>query len=925
MKKLLALLLAMAMVFACFASCGGNKDSGSTSDSASDTTSETSSESASDSTPDEKDPDPSDYKAYADYIDIEDYKAYLVHDLDAVKEAIGSVDATVDAAVKTAYDDGVAAINKAKSVVTVKDAYAKAAAKMADVVPVAEGLLNYSGLSAAEKTEILGKMEAYSIRNGMLGVSLFENGGFVMYNPRITLGSENYIVGYGFGVLAEGDITADLETEQNAAWKRYYHTFNQKDPGTVNYLNAQGSEVGDFYNYIGASYYTNFMKETKDGYNWVPELAVANPEPVGELDENGQADTWRFEIRSGLKYNTNSAIADRAAFNNRDVAAEDFLTPFKLLLNQANGLYRGGELANQTGAASIKGAKEYYNATKNSAKGIDETADFSKVGIKLIEEGGKTYFQYTLGAPVTMFYARYYISSSLYMPVPKDFIDLVGVDAYLGYNADKTTTPVDNSLSLGAYTLERWDTDQQVVYKKNPNYVYADSKYKIQGVHINILAALASDHDAGMKEFLAGKVDSAGITENYLDQYASDPRTRTTTGDSVFKLNMNALTKEQWIKLFGENGTYSQTTKDKYWDVKPALSNSHFRLGLSYALDRLSFGAAKGKVGAVNYFSSNYMSDPENSISYNATKEHRDAVKQLLDNTDGYGYNLELAREYFRIALDELEADELITPGTKEKPTVISLEVAWFYSTMEESYHKYVKQYWETAFNDDSVSGGKYKLDIKFWCSGADDYEECYNKILSGQFDIGFGSISGNPLDPLGFFSVNSTDKTISQEFTLNWAIDTNSLTEALVYGGKRWTFDALYQTTQELSIIEGGKLTKSQAFEFGNNTFEKKEDGSFEATIELKVHSAITDFALEDLVIFGGSSGKYKEWSLDSSMYTVAYDEATHTATIRIKVPATELAKVPVDSNQGFDVYFSYKLNGKAYVGIKTAYMSFQ
>lgn len=922
MKKLLALLLAMAMVFACFASCGKKDDS--TSDSAGNSTSAPDDSRPDDSTPDDT-PDPSDYKAYADYTDMESYRAYLVHDLDAVKDAIGSVDSTVDAAVKTAYDEGVAAINKANSVTGAKDAYAKAAAKMADAVPAAEGLLNYSGLSAAEKTEILGKIEAYSIRNGMLGVSLFENGGYVMYNPRITLGSENYIVGYGFGVLAEGNIKEGqgLATENKEEWKMYYHTYDSNDPGTVNYLNSQGSQVGDFYGYMSASYYTNFMKDTKDGYDWVPELAVADPEPVGGLDANGQNDTWRFEIRSGLKYSTNSALADRAAFNNREVVAEDFLTPFKLLLNQANGYYRGGEMANQTGANSIKGANAYYNATKNSPKGIDDTVDFSGVGIKLVEEGGKTYFQFTLGAPVTMYYARYYISSSLYMPVPKDFIDLVGADAYLGYNTDKTTTPVDNSLSLGAYTLERWDTDQQVVYKKNQNYVYASTKYKIEGIHINILAALNSDTDAGIKEFLAGKVDSAGVTEKYLAQYASDPRTKTTTGDSVFKLNMNALNKEQWVKLFGVNGTYSQTTEDKYWDVKPELSNAHFRLGLSYALDRLSFGKAKGRVGAVNYFSSNYMSDPENGISYNATQQHKDAVKQLLDNTDGYGYNLELARDYFRVALDELEADGLIVPGTKENPTVISLEVAWFTAAMEESYHKYVKQYWETAFNDDSVTGGKYKLDIKFWCSSADDYMECYNKIMAGQFDIGFGSISGNPLDPLSFFNVNSTDPTIANNFTLNWAIDTNSVTEALVYGGKRWSFDGLYQSTQELSIIESGKLTK--AVDFAKVEHEKKDDGSFEATIELKIHKLATDFNLDDLVIFGGSSSAYKEWSLDASMFTATYDEQTRVYTLKINLPASELAKVPVDDNQGFDVYFTYTLDGKVVKSYKTAHISFQ
>ena len=83
------------------------------------------------------------------------------------------------------------------------------------------------------------------------------------------------------------------------------------------------------------------------------------------------------------------------------------------MFNQANALYRGGEAANATGASAIKGAKAYYEATAKAKKGIltNEEADFSQVGVKAYEEEGKWYFEYELGAPVTMFYARYYISS----------------------------------------------------------------------------------------------------------------------------------------------------------------------------------------------------------------------------------------------------------------------------------------------------------------------------------------------------------------------------------------------------------------------------------------------------------------------------------------------------------------------------------
>ncbi|MCI6734175.1 MAG: hypothetical protein MR437_03760, partial [Clostridiales bacterium] len=128
----------------------------------------------------------------------------------------------------------------------------------------------------------------------------------------------------------------------------------------------------------------------------------------------------------------------------------------------------------------------------------------------------------------------------------------------------------------------------------------------------------------------------------------------------------------------------------------------------------------------------------------------------------------------------------------------------------------------------------------------------------------------------------------------------------------------------QELSIIEDGKLCKS--VEFGNVEHNKKDDGSFEATIELKTHKLVSDFKLDDLVIFGGGNTvDYNEWSLDASMYTTAYNEETHTFTITINLPASELAKVPVDDNQGFDVYFTFTLDGKETESYKSAHVPFQ
>lgn len=107
---------------------------------------------------------------------------------------------------------------------------------------------------------------------------------------------------------------------------------------------------------------------------------------------------------------------------------------------------------------------------------------------------------------------------------------------------------------------------------------------------------------------------------------------------------MNALDAETWEELFGENGTVTQTPKADYWEVEPALGNSHFVKALNYSIDRQTFANARGSIPSVDYLSSNYLSNPEDGISYSSTDAHKKAVAPLLEETDGYGYSLELAR-----------------------------------------------------------------------------------------------------------------------------------------------------------------------------------------------------------------------------------------------------------------------------------------
>ena len=855
----------------------------------------------------------------ANYIERDDYKAYIAYDLDLLYADIeAQLTAEQKTTVTAAIEAGKAAIEAAGTISEVTTAYDNAYKAVLAAIPVANGVRTFAGEDNTERTNMLGILETYAVKVGTTGLSLFANGSYVMYNPRITLGTENYITGYGFGILTEGAITADLEYETNPAWKRYYHSLNASDPGTLNYLNDQGSEVSDFYSYIAGGYFTTFMNETKDGYDWVPELAMEKPVALN-AGADGTATKWRFQVRTGnegLKYTSGSSMENRAAFNNRPVALEDYITPYKLLLTQANEYYRGSEMANQTTGA-IVGAKAYYDA---SADGFNEEA-WKNVGVKVYEENGKSYFEYEFTQPMTQFYAMYYISSSLTMPIPQDFLDLVTVQNYLGFNLDATETPVDNSLALGAYYLEAYNSDQQVVYKKNPNYVFADTKYNIEGVHIRILPALKDDSTASINEFLAGHSDSCGIPQEYLDEYRNDPRTRTTKDSNVFKLNVNALDAETWEYMFGEEGVVTQTPKDSYWVVEPALANSHFVKALSYSIDRLTFATARGRVPSVNYFSSNYMSDPENGMSYNATEAHEKAVASLLEGTDGYGYSLEIARDYYRLALAELEAEGLYTPGTKENPTVIEIEIAWMYTSDEEDYHNEVKNFLETAFNHESVHGGAYKLDVKFWVGNAwsDVY---YNKMMVGQFDIGFGSISGNTLNPLDFVTVLSSDQDISGNFTLNWGTDTNNPDAyPIVYRGERFSFDAFVNAANNMAVVAEG--ANADPFTFGYNKIAKNEDGTYTGSFEMTATlPEATTLSVDQLVCcnyerYYYGDGQYVETALETSLE----DKGNGLYVVTFTVPANLAADYATGSGTsaepsgftGFDIYYSYTVDGVA------------
>lgn len=683
-------------------------------------------------------------------------------------------------------------------------------------------------------------------------------------------------------------------------YSTYYQTFQSEDQGTANYWDDKGSVAGDLHSYFAGSFWGTAMNEEKDGYDWICELAKEKP-VAQNADENGLATIYKFEVKVGseLVYNTLSTVPEFAAFAGREVQLEDYLTPWKELYNKSNAIARGAE--GLTGSGSIKGIAAYYAGTEN---GFDQEL-WDQVGIEATMEDGKAYLTFEFTQPTNSFYAMYYLASGLYCPIPADFLTLIGgLKNYATFSSDGAWSPVDTSLSTSYYVLESWQSGKEIVFKKND--LYEDGgRYQIPGVYMMVLPAINTDSEAGLKEFLAGNLDAVSIPSTKLDEYKNDPRATTTLDATTFKLNMNTCNEEEWEALFGENGSITQTPKEAYWDLKPAMSNDNFLKGLNYCIDRKGFAEILGRTPSANYFGSSYLSDPENGVSYNSTQAHADAVASMMENTDGYGYSLTLAQQYFKAAADEMIANGEYAPGD-----TITIEICWMDTASIDEMGIYIEKYMEDAFNS---CGSELTLDVVHYACAvwSDVY---YAKMMIGQFDIGFGSISGNSLNPLNFFEVLRSDN--SSGFTLNWGVDTSIVSDSLSYDGRNWSFNSLWQAADQGALVDpqGNLIT---TYDANLNSITNNDDGT--QTVKLNVgelNTAAATSKVIDVVVFGCSSSDYSDYMEESVAFTV--ENGVATATLTADQAATYGAFTYV---LGYDVYFEVTANGETSTQLVSVY----
>lgn len=779
----------------------------------------------------------------------------------------------------------------------------------------ATGAQNYVGSTYEEKLDILGRLEKYAIDNHLTGLTLFENGGYVMYSDRIEKPTNEYITGYGLGVLSEGRITSPMsaQAESNPDHRMYYHSYGGvQNKQNFNYLDDTGSESANLYGYISSTYYGQKLNATRDGYDWYPVLAKERPgttefmpEPLNTNPATGLATMYKVYVKTekdGLVYNTLSTKPGRdkykAGGSNHGVKLEDYVTSYMLLLNGKIGLARNADYISDSNNATLKGARAFSDMTKNADNGGDVEAMkeyFTRlVGLEKNEEEGSLTF--TFNTPVNQFTAMSNLSSTLTSPIPLQFIkDLAAEcgdtnpntmyrtamkDAYGTANShNETYTPVDNTLSLSAYMLEDCQEGFNV-YKRNPEWVEfkstdptINSRYSIEGIKILYLSGAQSDPNFAFNQFInVGNLDAISIPKDYMNQYVNDRRTTTTQGDSTFKLNLNTATQKEWDELF------KATSGANPYTCKPLMSNDNFVNALSFAIDRQTYAQTRGSVASQSYFAPAYLWEPEKGLSYNDTPQHAAAIAEYSPETNGYDFDLAVQ------LMDQAIAEEINKGNYSGYNDSEKITINWMNTTDPQEYGIELTQYFAKAFAATNAAKRGFKLTFEN-IPGTTNYQDVYDIMEKGTFDMAFGSVSGMQLDPLGFMEVLKSDN--SSGFTLNWGIDTSSMKEDyIIYDGMRWSFDGLWTAATKGAVIEddGGvnkepvKLSRpsssitSGKVTVGDNT--QVDAWSIIYQFQAEVNASGLSFKA-----FADAQKKEDEYVTVTLSYKVKGDQATHTA----------------------------------------------
>jgi oligopeptide transport system substrate-binding protein len=338
----------------------------------------------------------------------------------------------------------------------------------------------------------------------------------------------------------------------------------------------------------------------------------------------------------------------------------------------------------------------------NAKKYWDGECEWEDVGIKVLDDY-TIEFTLDFAVPEMDFYLTF-SGGGPSSPVQEKIYEA-------GMNEDRTETDYGTSAetapSSGIYKLVEWNRDQNKVYVKNEyspiKDIYTPDRIEQRVVEdINTLVQLFENNDT----------DYVGLAGAHYDKYAEDPRLVFSKSTSVWSMFINMESEE-----------------------KPFLRDVNFRKALFYAMDRNTIAEDIVKIGmpAAYVVSSAKIAVPSKGLTYRET----DVAKSVLPENNGY--DLELAKEYFDKAYEAY--------GKK-----MEVEVQYFENSENmKRMAELLEQVYENAFGSD-------RIDVQL---RAVPWNNAYDNMQNGNYDLGFGAWSG------GLFNPWSSMEVYTQGFTM--------------------------------------------------------------------------------------------------------------------------------------------------------------
>lgn len=626
---------------------------------------------------------------------------------------------------------------------------------VADKTALYNGVLNLKFAPTDVKNEFFAAAERYLLDNMVGGIPFYVANSFSLLAERVNLPVDSFIPSYGWGtryaeVTADDSQVLSVEGQYGKAGKYTYRTWDTQTFSTLNYWTYDDSISADYMAYINGGFYIQALNDARNGWEFRPELAEGEPEAFGPTvqEVNGKitSKTWRITLKEGLEWAFNDGI-DTTGFD-LAITAEDFIWTYKeaLTRNYFRAISGGGDFVSEIAGAEAYAqfaAEVYGGDTEPTAAQLQKLEElWANVGLKKIDE---LTIEFTTKNAKGTFDAYYLLAwpamqQDLYEQNPK----LYGTDEL-------------HIASSGEWIMTSYEPNKLTRYAKNPKYINTDIG-PTQWTGYDII--IYSSAEVAFQAFLDGKLEMSGVPNARVTEFISDPRLLQTPDATTWRLNINGLQTVEKQQAEFPGSTYVP---------EPILGYTEFRKALYYIMDRedLQQNWVPSSGIGTTYFSDAYYVDPESGIPYRSSEQGQKLFEDFGGDT--WGYNKGLALSYLREAVAKAIADGFYVKGTPQAYTEIKLDLRFMNLTQSDATKvrsDFVKQSFENLVDNTNY--------VKIIVEVVDTPFPAiyYDYMMTGDFDIAIGGISGSALDASSFLDVFSSDN--RGGFTINWGFDSS-------------------------------------------------------------------------------------------------------------------------------------------------------